>query len=67
MIGERCVERPGSGMLLWQHEFYFVLERDGSEPPKPCIYQALEFRKGIDLPEAEKKICRESSCVRPGY
>ena len=55
MIGERCAERPGCGMLLWQHGFYFVLERDGSGPPKPYIYQALEFRKGSDLPEVEKE------------
>ena len=55
MKGERCAERPGSGMLLWQHEFYFVLERDGSGPPKPYIYQAMEFRKGSDLPEVEKE------------
>ena len=55
MKGERCAERPGSGMLLWQHEFYFVLERDGSGPPKPYTYQALEFRKGSDLPEVEKE------------
>ena len=26
--GVRCAERGGSSMLLWQHEFYFVLERD---------------------------------------
>ena len=55
MIGERCAERPGSGMLLWQHEFYFVPERDGSGPPKPYIYEAVEFRKGSDLPEVEKE------------
>ncbi len=55
MKGERCAERPGSEMLLWQHEFYFVLERDGSGPPKPYIYQAIEFRKGSDLPEVEKE------------
>ena len=55
MIGERCAERPGSGMLLWQHEFYFDLESDGRPPPKPYVYQALEFRKGSDLPEVEKE------------
>jgi hypothetical protein len=26
--GVRCAERGGSSMLLWQHEYYFVLERD---------------------------------------
>ncbi len=40
--------------LLWQHEFYFVLESDGSRPPKPYVYQAIEFRKGSDLPDVEK-------------
>ena len=54
-MGDRCAERPGTGMLLWQHEFYFVLERDGRPPPKPYIYQAIEFRKGFDLPEIEKE------------
>ena len=54
-MGDRCAERPGTGMLLWQHEFYFVLERDGRPPPKPYIYQAIEFRKGFDLPAIEKE------------
>ena len=59
-MGDRCAERPGTGMLLWQHEFYFVLERDGRPPPKPYIYQAIEFRKGFDLPEIEKENGEES-------
>jgi hypothetical protein len=51
-------------MLLWQHEFYFVLERDQlcrrlHAPPKPYLYQALkfqalEFRNGSDLPGEAK-------------
>jgi hypothetical protein len=54
--GIRCAERGESLMLLWQHEFYFVLEREEirgrqQAPPKPYLYQALEFRKGSDLPE----------------
>jgi hypothetical protein len=57
--GVRCAERGGSSMLLWQHEFYFVLERDQfcrrlHAPPKPYLYQALEFRNGSDLPEEAK-------------
>jgi hypothetical protein len=57
--GIRCAERGGSSMLLWQHEFYFVLERDQlcrrlHAPPKPYLYQALEFRNGSDLPEEAK-------------
>ncbi len=57
--GVRCAELGGSSMLLWQHEFYFVLERDEvcrrqHAPPKPYLYKALEFRKGIDLPEEAK-------------
>ena len=55
MNGDRCAERPGTSMLLWQHEFYFVLESDGRRPPKPYVYQALEFRKGSDLPEIEQE------------
>ena len=55
MSGERCAERPGTGMLLWQHEYYFVIEKYNGGPPKPYIYQALEFRKGSDLPEIEKE------------
>jgi len=55
MKGERCAERPGSGMLLWQHEYYFVIEKYNGGPPKPYIYQALEFRKGSELPEIEKE------------
>jgi hypothetical protein len=54
-MGERCAERPRSGMLLWQHEYYFVIEKYNGGPPKPYIYQALEFRKGSDLPEIEKE------------
>jgi hypothetical protein len=27
-IEARCAERGESGMLLWQHEFYFVLEQE---------------------------------------
>ncbi len=46
-------------MLLCRHEFYFVLERDQlcrrlHAPPKPYLYQALEFRNGSDLPEEAK-------------
>ncbi len=26
--GARCAERGGSAMLLWQHEFNFVLEQE---------------------------------------
>ena len=55
MIGERCAERPGSGMLLWQHEYYFVIEKYNGGPPRPYIYQAVEFRKGLELPEIEKE------------
>ena len=32
MSGERCAERPGSGMLLWQHEYYFVIEKYNGGP-----------------------------------
>jgi len=57
--GVRCAERGGSSMLLWLHEYYFVLERDQlcrrlHAPPKPYLYQAMEFRNGSDLPEEAK-------------
>jgi hypothetical protein len=55
----KCAERGGSGMLLWQHEFYFVLEseelsRRQHAPPKPYLYQAIQFRRGMELPEDQK-------------
>ena len=54
MKGDRCAERAGTGMQLWQHEFYFVLESDGIGLPKPYIYQAIEFRKGNNIPAVEQ-------------
>ena len=33
MSGERCAERPGLGMVLWQHEYYFVIEKYNGEVP----------------------------------
>ena len=58
--GARCAERGESAMLLWQHEFYFVLEQEEMSrrqlaPSKPYLYQALEFRTGFDLPDEEKE------------
>ena len=58
--GVRCAERGGSAMMLWQHEFYYVLEIEettgrGKAPPKPYLYQALQFSIGRDLPDDEKK------------
>ena len=68
-------------MMLWQHEFYYVLEIEettgrGKAPPKPYLYQALQFSIGRDLPDDEKKrmsrkravrghVCARS-CVRSG-
>jgi hypothetical protein len=52
----RCAERIGSSLLLWQHEFYMV-HGGGKDPyrgpPKPYLYQALEFRVGSCMPPAE--------------
>ena len=61
-----------SAMLLWQHEFYFVLEseelcRRQHSPPKPYLYQALEFRKGSDLPEEAKVVCRLANGLKLTY
>ena len=77
MNGERCAERGGSGMLLWQHEFYYVLEKEEQSrrrhgPPTPYLYQALEFRKGSDLPEEERvgmtrKLLREMWVLGVAY
>ena len=58
--GVRCAERGVSSILLWQHEFYYVLEQEELSrrqlaPPKPYLYQALEFRIGCDLPDEEKQ------------
>jgi hypothetical protein len=46
----------GSGLLLWQHEFFMVVERDPYRGcPKPYLYQALEFRVGSQMPPEEVK------------
>ncbi len=55
MSFERCAERPGTGMVLWQHEYYYVVEKYNGGSPKPYVYQALEFRKGMELPEIEQE------------
>jgi hypothetical protein len=55
MKGERCAERPGTGMLLWLHEYYLVVEKYNGGVPKPYVYQALEFSRGCDLPLIEKE------------
>ena len=47
----RCAERKGTSMMLWQHEFYMVIEPSPRGPPKPYVYQALEFRVGVNLPK----------------
>ena len=39
-------------MMLWQHEFYMVIEPDPHKPsgaPMPYLYQALEFNLGPNL------------------
>lgn len=48
----RCAERAGTTMMLWQHEFYMVIEPDPHKPsgaPMPYLYQALEFNFGPNL------------------
>jgi hypothetical protein len=49
----RCAERKGTAMMLWKHEFFMVVEPAPRGPPKPYVYQALEFRLGVHLPEDE--------------
>ena len=53
VITMRCAERKGSSMILWQHEFFMVIEPSPRGPPKPYVYQALEFRLGVHLPKEE--------------
>ena len=67
MIGERCAERPGSGMLLWQHEFYFVIEKYNGGPPRPYIYQEVDSGKVVSCQKLKRRTCRESNCVRRGF
>jgi hypothetical protein len=50
-----CAERKGTSMMLWQHEFFMVIESSPRGPPKPYVYQALEFKLGVHLPEEEVK------------
>jgi hypothetical protein len=48
---------------LWQHEFYAVNTRKcrrNTAKQEVDIYQALEFRKGSDMPEE----CRGQVCLR---
>jgi hypothetical protein len=49
----RCAERKGTAIMLWQHEFYMLIGPASRGPPKPHVYQALEFRVGVHLPEEE--------------
>ena len=55
-----AVRKPskGTSIALWQHEFYAVNTRKcrrNTAKQEVDIYQALEFRKGSDMPEE----CRE--------
>jgi hypothetical protein len=47
----RCAERTGTCTMLWQHEFYMVMEPQYGE----YMYQALEFMVGTSLPLDEVK------------
>ncbi len=56
----RCAERTGSGLMLRQHEFFMVVERDPYRGcPKPYLYQALEFRVGSQMPPEEFKALKK--------
>ncbi len=51
-----CERRKGSKeslVALWKHEFFAVYKTKGKRKGKKEveIYQALEFRMGVDLPE----------------
>ncbi len=46
----RCAERKGTAMMLWQHEFFMVIE---PALEYVYVYQALEFRLGVHLHEDE--------------
>lgn len=45
----RCAERTGTGMMLWLHEFYMVMEPQYGA----YLYQAIEFKVGSSLPPEE--------------
>jgi hypothetical protein len=45
----RCAERPGMFTMLWQHEFFMVMEVTYGA----YVYQALEFKVGSSLPPDE--------------
>ncbi len=44
-----CAGRPGMFNMLWQHEFYVVMEVTYGV----YVYQALEFKEGSSLPPDE--------------
>ncbi len=51
-----AVRKPskGTSIALWQHEFYAINTikcRRNTAKQEVDIYQALEFRKGSDMPE----------------
>ncbi len=59
----RCAERKGTAMILWQHEFFMVIESAPRGPPTPYVDQALEFRLGVHLPEEEvERMVRNQQC-----
>ena len=61
MKGKRCAHAQ---VFLWLHEDYVVVEKYNGGVPKPYVYQALEFRRGIDLLEIEKEnISRKQLCA----
>ena len=59
--GVRCAERGVSSMLLWQHEFYYVLEQEELSrrklgPPKPYLYQAIGDNIRVVRPKLDVKV-----------
>ncbi len=56
----RCAERTGTGLMLWQHEFYMVMEpRHGA-----YLYQALEFQVStLPLDEVEGSTIKQKKEV----
>jgi hypothetical protein len=59
----RCAERGVSAMLLWQHEFYYVLEQEELSrrklgPPKPYLYQAIGDIIRVVRPKLDVKVLK---------
>ncbi len=65
MKGEKCAERDGSGMLLWQHEFYYVLEREEQSRRISICEKGVTCRKKKE--GMTRKLLREMWVLEVAY